>query len=87
MTDENAIQNAGEEAMVRLAVVIALLPFASSAWAADDDIVGTYRLISANRVILATGDTEDSYGKNPVGFITYGVFTIGIFSITGCQNY
>ena len=58
--------------MVRLAVVIALLLFASPAWAADDDIVGTYRLISANRVILATGDTEDSYGKDPVGFMTYG---------------
>ena len=55
-----------------LAVVIALFPFATSAWAADDDIVGTYRLISANRVILATGDTEDSYGKNPIGFMTYG---------------
>jgi hypothetical protein len=55
-----------------LAVVIALFPFASSTWAADDDIVGTYRLISANRVILATGDTEDSYGKNPIGFMTYG---------------
>ena len=54
-----------------LAVVIALFPFASSAWAADD-IVGTYRLISANRVILATGDTEDSYDKNPIGFMTYG---------------
>ena len=71
MTDENAIQNAGEEAMVRLAVVIALLSFAIPAYAADDDIVGTYRLISANRVILATGDSEDSYGKNPIGFITY----------------
>ena len=58
--------------MVRLAAVIALLLFASPGWAADDDIVGTYRLISAKRVILATGDTEDSYGKDPVGFITYG---------------
>ena len=57
--------------MVRFAVVIALLLFASPACAADDDIVGTYRLISANRVILATGDSEDSYGKNPIGFITY----------------
>ena len=71
MTDESAIQNAGEEAMVRLAVVIALLSFAIPAYAADDDIAGTYRLISANRVILATGDSEDSYGKNPIGFITY----------------
>src|SRR5499425_647128 len=60
------------EVMVRLAVVIALLLFASPAWATDDDIVGTYRLISANRVILATGETEDSYGKNPIGFMTYG---------------
>jgi hypothetical protein len=72
MTDESFIRNAGEEAMVRLAVVIALLLFASLAYAADDDIVGTYRLISANRVILATGDSEDSYGKNPIGFVTYG---------------
>jgi len=71
MTDENLFQNAGEEAMVRLAVVIALLLFASLAYAADDDIVGTYRLISANRVILETGDSEDSYGKNPIGFMTY----------------
>jgi len=62
----------GGEIMGWLALVIALFPFASSAWAADDDIVGTYRLISANRVILATGDTEDSYGKNPIGFMTYG---------------
>ena len=71
ITDESFMQNAGGEVMVRLAVIIALLPFASAAWAADDDIVGTYRLITANRVILATGETEDSYGKNPIGFITY----------------
>jgi hypothetical protein len=71
MTDENLFHNAGEEVMVRLAVVIALLLFASLAYAADDDIVGTYRLISANRVILETGDSEDSYGKNPIGFMTY----------------
>ena len=71
MSDESFIRNAGEEAMVRFAVVIALLLFASPAYAADDDIVGTYRLISANRVILATGDSEDSYGKNPIGFMTY----------------
>jgi Lipocalin-like domain len=72
MTDESFIQNARREVMVRLALVIALLAFASPAWAAGDDIVGTYRLISANRVILATGDTEDSYGNNPIGFMTYG---------------
>jgi hypothetical protein len=61
-----------EAVMVRLALIIGLLLFASPTWTADDDIVGTYRLISANRVILATGDTENSYGENPIGFITYG---------------
>ena len=65
MIDESFIRNAGEEAMVRLAVVIALLLFARPAYAADDDIVGTYRLISANRVILATGDSEDSFSNGP----------------------
>jgi len=58
--------------MVRAAIAIVSLALAWPAWAADDSLVGTYRLISANRVILATGETEDSYGKDPVGFITYG---------------
>jgi Lipocalin-like domain len=58
--------------MVRLAIITALVAFATAAWAADDDIVGTYRLISANRVIIATGETEESYGKNPIGFMIYG---------------
>jgi hypothetical protein len=57
--------------MLRLALVAALVIFPGLARAADDSIVGTYRLISAQRVILATGETEDSYGKNPVGFLTY----------------
>lgn len=53
-----------------LAAAIATLPF--FAVAADDNIVGTYRLISSNRTISETGETENSYGKNPTGFITYG---------------
>jgi hypothetical protein len=58
--------------MLRLALVAALVALPHLACAADDDIVGTYRLISSNRVILETGETEDSYGENPSGFITYG---------------
>ena len=56
----------------RLALVAALVVFPRLVCAADDDIVGTYRLITSNRVILETGETEDSYGKNPSGFMTYG---------------
>ena len=58
--------------MLRLALVAALIVLPRLACAADDDIVGTYRLISSNRVTLETGETEESYGKNPSGFITYG---------------
>jgi len=58
--------------MLRLALVAALVVLPRLACAADDDIVGTYRLISSYRVILETGKTEDSWGKNPSGFITYG---------------
>jgi Lipocalin-like domain len=47
--------------------------FASqSATEADESIVGTYRLISSQRLIVETGETEESYGKDPTGFITYG---------------
>jgi hypothetical protein len=73
-----------EEIMLRLALVAALVIFPGLACADDDDIVGTYRLISAQRVILETGKTEDAYGKNPSGFITYGrdgrMMTIVVFS-------
>ena len=58
--------------MIRAAIAIVLLALAGPASAAEESLVGSYRLISANRVILATGETEDSYGKNPSGFITYG---------------
>ena len=58
--------------MLRLALVAALVLLPRLACAVDDDIVGTYRLISSTRVILETGETEDSYGKNPIGYLTYG---------------
>jgi hypothetical protein len=58
--------------MLRLALVAALVVLPRLACAVDDDIVGTYRLISSQRVILETGETEDSYGKDPHGYVTYG---------------
>ncbi len=37
---------------------------------ADDDLAGTYRLISSSRTIIATGETQQF--TNERGFITYG---------------
>jgi Lipocalin-like domain len=53
-----------------LAAAVATLPF--SAVAADDELVGTYKLISSTRKILDTGEVKDTYGKEPKGFIMYG---------------
>lgn len=36
------------------------------------DIVGTWRLVSSTRRVLATGQVNDTYGAHPVGWITYG---------------
>jgi hypothetical protein len=37
-----------------------------------NQLAGTYRLISYQRTIVATGETEDIFGKAPQGYITYG---------------
>src|SRR5262245_63379445 len=53
-----------------LAATIAALP--SSTIASDDELAGTYKLISSTRKILDTGEVLDTWGKNPKGFIMYG---------------
>ncbi len=40
--------------------------------AGDEQLYGTWRLISFTRTILATGETTDIFGKSPHGFINYG---------------
>jgi hypothetical protein len=57
----------------KLALVLgAILLMPQKASANDQILDGTYRLISATRTIVETGQTEDSFGKDPIGFITYG---------------
>jgi Lipocalin-like domain len=53
-----------------LAVAIVALPFSSVA--AEDELAGTYKLISSTRKILDTGEVLNTWGKSPKGFITYG---------------
>lgn len=38
----------------------------------SDALVGTWRLLTFTRTVLATGETIDLFGKSPSGYITYG---------------
>lgn len=40
--------------------------------AGNEEIYGTWRLVSSTQTIVATGETTDTYGKAPRGFINYG---------------
>jgi Lipocalin-like domain len=40
--------------------------------AADEQLYGTWRLVSFTRTVLATRETTDIFGKSPRGFINYG---------------
>jgi hypothetical protein len=55
-----------------LAVFLGLVSTAQLAWAGDDEIAGTYKLISSTRKMLDTGEVVDTYGKRPSGYIMYG---------------
>lgn len=52
-----------------LAAAIAALPFCTVA--ADEELAGTYRLISSTRKVLDTGEVLDTWGKDANGFIIY----------------
>ena len=53
---------------------ISLLTFLDSsvAKAGNEELYGTWRLVSNKRMVLATGETMDAFGKSPKGFIHYG---------------
>ena len=53
-----------------LAFALSTLPFRAAL--ADDELPGTYKLVSSTRTIVETGQVEDSYGKHPSGYIMYG---------------
>jgi hypothetical protein len=55
---------------IMLAIALSMLPFCAAV--ADEELPGTYKLISSTRTILATGEVEDSYGKQPKGYVMYG---------------
>src|SRR3954452_25404741 len=68
----NNVALTGRDLMLKLilAVVVALAP--SLCWAGDEEVHGTWTLVSSTRKVLETGQEFDTYGKHPKGFITYG---------------
>src|SRR5216683_1728857 len=55
---------------IMLAFALSMLP--SCAAVADEQLPGTYKLISSTRTILETDEVKNSYGKQPKGYIMYG---------------
>ena len=51
--------------MFKFLAIFALIFASQSASAAEESIVGTYRLISSQRLIAETGEREDSHDKTP----------------------
>ena len=49
-----------------------VLMICARASAQTDSLYGTWRLVSAVRTVVATGEKEEVFGKAPRGFITYG---------------
>ena len=41
-------------------------------FAGDEQLYGTWRLISFTAKVVATGETTDLFGKSPHGFLNYG---------------
>jgi hypothetical protein len=59
-------------AIALVVVICSAVALSCSASAVDDELVGTYKLISSTRKILDTGEVKDTYGKKPAGSIMYG---------------
>jgi len=55
-----------------LAGIFLVLLISTTVLAADEQLYGTWRLISYKRTVLATGETTDIFGKSPHGFLNYG---------------
>jgi hypothetical protein len=58
--------------LVEFSLIGFLLLMPSVAFAGNEEILGTYRLIAATNKLLDTGDVLTAYGAHPKGYITYG---------------
>jgi hypothetical protein len=57
---------------MRKLLAISMMVFPTFAFAGDEEVHGTWMLVSSTRKVVDTGQEFDTYGKRPKGFITYG---------------
>jgi hypothetical protein len=55
-----------------LGIAMTMVLVISGAFAGDEEIWGTYRLVTATKKYLDTGDVVSAFGEHPKGYITYG---------------
>jgi hypothetical protein len=55
-----------------LSISVLIFLNSNSAKAGNEELYGTWRLVSNTRTVIATGETSDLFGKVPQGFINYG---------------
>jgi hypothetical protein len=63
-----------EDSMKKVLLMIGVyaLWFGVTASAQNQQLYGTWQLVSAVTTVLSTGEKYDAFGKAPLGFITYG---------------
>ena len=52
-------------------IVLSMLTFSVGPIAAQEELEGTWQLVSSKRTNTTTGATTDSFGPNPLGYIMY----------------
>ena len=55
-----------------LIVVLAFLSSVGSRAVGNEDLYGTWRLLSFTQRVAATGEKSNAFGKTPHGFLSYG---------------
>jgi hypothetical protein len=55
-----------------LIVMLAFLSSVGSRAVGNEDLYGTWRLLSFTQTVVATGEKSDVFGKAPHGFLSYG---------------
>jgi hypothetical protein len=62
----------GPRLLRAVAAASTILFMVGTAFGGEQEFAGNYKLISATRRILDTGQIEDTFGKNPKGLAMYG---------------
>jgi hypothetical protein len=61
-----------ENQMRTVQLVLAFAILSTPAFGGQEELVGTWKLVSMQRKIVETGQTLDAFGPNPRGFLMYG---------------